>query len=146
MNSVASTHWRDSPCILALTMYRVRTEEKAELGSSNCQRRAATKAILAETTPITGPGEPSIHWKIVGRGLDGIRQDKRAKFDTSVASRKFSCISTMSTPTSSPTPIHNGESPNVQVGEDTHQWIPMQPGDSRSPCPALNTLANHGYL
>lgn len=27
-----------------------------------------------------------------------------------------------------------------------HGYCPPQPGDSRSPCPALNTLANHGYL
>ncbi|KAK8033877.1 hypothetical protein PG991_003275 [Apiospora marii] len=25
-------------------------------------------------------------------------------------------------------------------------WIPSSPGDSRSPCPLLNALANHGYL
>lgn len=28
----------------------------------------------------------------------------------------------------------------------SHEWCPPQEGDSRSPCPALNTLANHGYL
>ncbi|KAI0066952.1 Cloroperoxidase [Artomyces pyxidatus] len=28
----------------------------------------------------------------------------------------------------------------------THTWCPAQGTDSRSPCPALNTLANHGYL
>ncbi|RUP44393.1 Chloroperoxidase [Jimgerdemannia flammicorona] len=27
-----------------------------------------------------------------------------------------------------------------------HHFIPPGPGDSRSPCPALNALANHGYL
>jgi len=27
-----------------------------------------------------------------------------------------------------------------------HEWRPKQPGQVRSPCPALNTLANHGYL
>ncbi|KAG2361182.1 Chloroperoxidase [Suillus spraguei] len=27
-----------------------------------------------------------------------------------------------------------------------HPFIPANPGDRRSPCPALNTLANHGYL
>lgn len=26
------------------------------------------------------------------------------------------------------------------------QWAPPGPGDVRGPCPALNTLANHGYL
>ncbi|KAI0068697.1 Cloroperoxidase [Artomyces pyxidatus] len=29
---------------------------------------------------------------------------------------------------------------------DSHEWIPAGPGDSRSPCPALNSLANQGYL
>ena len=28
----------------------------------------------------------------------------------------------------------------------SNDWCPPQEGDSRSPCPALNTLANHGYL
>ncbi|KAI0791174.1 Chloroperoxidase, partial [Abortiporus biennis] len=28
----------------------------------------------------------------------------------------------------------------------THEYCPRQEGDSRSPCPALNALANHGYL
>jgi len=32
------------------------------------------------------------------------------------------------------------------VAGKTHAYCPRQPGDSRSPCPALNTLANHGYL
>ncbi|KAL6818339.1 Chloroperoxidase [Trichoderma sp. SZMC 28013] len=27
-----------------------------------------------------------------------------------------------------------------------HAWIPAGPGDSRSPCPGLNVLANHDYL
>ncbi|KAL5091323.1 hypothetical protein Trisim1_003290 [Trichoderma cf. simile WF8] len=27
-----------------------------------------------------------------------------------------------------------------------HEWIPAGPGDSRSPCPGLNVLANHNYL
>ncbi|EJF61120.1 Cloroperoxidase [Dichomitus squalens] len=29
---------------------------------------------------------------------------------------------------------------------DSHPYVPATPGDSRSPCPALNALANHGYL
>ncbi|KDQ51950.1 hypothetical protein JAAARDRAFT_184569 [Jaapia argillacea MUCL 33604] len=33
-----------------------------------------------------------------------------------------------------------------EMNHETHEYIPAQPGDSRSPCPALNTLANHGYL
>ncbi|KAG9317992.1 Chloroperoxidase [Chiua virens] len=28
----------------------------------------------------------------------------------------------------------------------THAYCPPQPTDKRSPCPALNTLANHGFL
>ncbi|KAF7974519.1 hypothetical protein HWV62_11974 [Athelia sp. TMB] len=27
-----------------------------------------------------------------------------------------------------------------------HKWMAAKPGDSRAPCPALNSLANHGYL
>ncbi|KAI9465870.1 Cloroperoxidase [Lactarius psammicola] len=52
----------------------------------------------------------------------------------------------MSTTATSPTQNHNGNSSYVQVREDTHEWIHKKPGDVRSPCPALNTLANHGYL
>ena len=29
---------------------------------------------------------------------------------------------------------------------DEHVFCPAQPGDTRAPCPALNTMANHGYL
>ncbi|WPH00419.1 Chloroperoxidase [Acrodontium crateriforme] len=29
---------------------------------------------------------------------------------------------------------------------DTHPFVPPGPGDVRSPCPALNSLANHGFL
>ena len=25
-------------------------------------------------------------------------------------------------------------------------WVAAGPGDSRGPCPMMNTLANHGYL
>ncbi|KAG6832014.1 hypothetical protein H0H92_006050 [Tricholoma furcatifolium] len=28
----------------------------------------------------------------------------------------------------------------------SYKWCPAGAGDSRSPCPALNTMANHGYL
>jgi len=31
---------------------------------------------------------------------------------------------------------------HLKLGE----WAPPGPGDARSPCPALNTLANHGFL
>ncbi|EIW61336.1 Cloroperoxidase [Trametes versicolor FP-101664 SS1] len=30
--------------------------------------------------------------------------------------------------------------------DDKHTWCPATAGDSRSPCPALNALANHGYI
>jgi hypothetical protein len=33
-----------------------------------------------------------------------------------------------------------------QLEQDPHKWLPQQPGEDRSPCPALNTLANHSYL
>lgn len=33
-----------------------------------------------------------------------------------------------------------------QSEQDPHKWLPQQPGEVRSPCPALNTLANHSYL
>lgn len=29
---------------------------------------------------------------------------------------------------------------------ETNPWSPPGPSDSRSPCPGLNTLANHGFL
>jgi len=29
---------------------------------------------------------------------------------------------------------------------EKHPYVPSKPGDSRSPCPALNALANHGFL
>ena len=33
------------------------------------------------------------------------------------------------------------------MGEhETHEWRAPQEGDARAPCPALNALANHGYL
>jgi Peroxidase, family 2 len=36
--------------------------------------------------------------------------------------------------------------PSSPTVHDTHTWIPRRDGDSRSPCPALNTMANHGLL
>ena len=69
-----------------------------------------------------------------------------AELGTSAVSRTFSCIINMPTTVSpSSARIYNDYS-DAQVREDTHQWVPKQPGDARSPCPALNTLANHGYL
>ncbi|KAI9453182.1 Cloroperoxidase [Russula earlei] len=49
----------------------------------------------------------------------------------------------MSTPTSL---THDNASSSSAVEHDSHEWHPPQAGDSRSPCPALNTLANHGFL
>ncbi|GJJ07982.1 hypothetical protein Clacol_002189 [Clathrus columnatus] len=38
-------------------------------------------------------------------------------------------------------------SPDSPIGNaDPHRFIPPTPGSSRAPCPALNALANHGYL
>jgi len=42
---------------------------------------------------------------------------------------------------------HHAHSHGVcPVTGNTHAYCPPQPGDLRSPCPALNTLANHGFL
>ncbi|KAH0839373.1 Chloroperoxidase [Lanmaoa asiatica] len=42
---------------------------------------------------------------------------------------------------------HHAHSSGVcPVTGHTHAYCPPQPGDLRSPCPALNTLANHGFL
>lgn len=49
-------------------------------------------------------------------------------------------MSTSSTPTESKCPVTNA------TGSNPHDFCPAQPGQSRSPCPAVNTLANHGYL
>ncbi|KAG5640467.1 hypothetical protein DXG03_008553 [Asterophora parasitica] len=42
--------------------------------------------------------------------------------------------------------VHTHKGKECPVAGKTHAWCPAQPGDSRSPCPALNTLANHGYI
>ncbi|KAH7888256.1 Chloroperoxidase [Phlebopus sp. FC_14] len=47
------------------------------------------------------------------------------------------------TSSSSTTTVAKGGCP---VMNNPHAYCPPQPGDLRSPCPALNTLANHGYL
>ncbi|KAG8218082.1 Chloroperoxidase [Butyriboletus roseoflavus] len=42
---------------------------------------------------------------------------------------------------------HHAHSSGVcPITGNTHAYCPPQPGDLRSPCPALNTLANHGFL
>ncbi|KAF8193908.1 Cloroperoxidase [Mycena galopus ATCC 62051] len=36
--------------------------------------------------------------------------------------------------------------PSVATDSENHQWIAPKLTDARSPCPGLNTLANHGFL
>lgn len=36
--------------------------------------------------------------------------------------------------------------PSGKIDLSVHYWKAPGPGDSRGPCPALNTLANHGFL
>ncbi|KAH9941300.1 Cloroperoxidase [Epithele typhae] len=36
--------------------------------------------------------------------------------------------------------------PTPSMSLNDHSYIPPRPTDSRSPCPALNALANHGYI
>jgi hypothetical protein len=36
--------------------------------------------------------------------------------------------------------------PHTFLQQGGNEWKSPSPGDSRSPCPALNALANHGYL
>ncbi|THG96892.1 heme-thiolate peroxidase [Hermanssonia centrifuga] len=47
-------------------------------------------------------------------------------------------------------PVHqhsDGRCPVTGIsGSNPHPFCPPQPGDTRAPCPALNTMANHGYL
>lgn len=40
----------------------------------------------------------------------------------------------------------NSKSTPSFANESEYQYQPARPTDSRSPCPALNALANHGYL
>ncbi|GBE78877.1 hypothetical protein SCP_0200740 [Sparassis crispa] len=52
----------------------------------------------------------------------------------------------MSVPVSVSVPEHAHAHHCPITGHGTHAYCPPQKGDSRSPCPALNALANHGYL
>ncbi|KAH0578152.1 Aromatic peroxygenase [Termitomyces sp. J132] len=53
----------------------------------------------------------------------------------------------MSVPPSHPTIAKDKHSGiTCPVLDEAHQWFPPREGDSRSPCPALNTMANHGYI
>ena len=40
----------------------------------------------------------------------------------------------------------NSKSTPAAIDLSEHRYEPPRPTDSRSPCPALNVLANHGYL
>lgn len=52
----------------------------------------------------------------------------------------------MSIPDSHPS-IHEHKGKTCPVtGQGGHAFCAPQQGDSRSPCPALNTMANHGYI
>ncbi|KAF8996333.1 Chloroperoxidase [Cyathus striatus] len=42
--------------------------------------------------------------------------------------------------------IHDHKGKSCPVTGKTYEYCPPQPGDSRSACPALNTMANHGYI
>jgi hypothetical protein len=47
---------------------------------------------------------------------------------------------------SSPVDHHEHKGLACPVTKQTNGYCPAQKGDSRSPCPALNTMANHGYI
>ena len=42
---------------------------------------------------------------------------------------------------------HSADNSNSQdPADDPHRFLPPGPNDKRSPCPAINVLANHGYI
>ncbi|KIJ50355.1 hypothetical protein M422DRAFT_245620 [Sphaerobolus stellatus SS14] len=45
-----------------------------------------------------------------------------------------------------PGPLAKGQDGLKLVNDAAHPFIPAGPNDIRGPCPALNTLASHGYL
>ncbi|TDL18388.1 Cloroperoxidase [Rickenella mellea] len=47
---------------------------------------------------------------------------------------------------SPPSPHHSHATGTCPFVKNPHAFCPPTEGDSRAPCPALNTLANHGYL
>ncbi|KAF9480731.1 Cloroperoxidase [Pholiota conissans] len=51
----------------------------------------------------------------------------------------------MSLPASHPA-VHDHKGKTCPVTGETHGFCPPQEGDSRSVCPALNVMANHGYI
>lgn len=60
----------------------------------------------------------------------------RAELDSIIPTLKF-------TPPPPPPPPMNDTSLKL-VYDAAHPFEPLQPGDQRGPCPALNTLASHG--
>ncbi|KAJ2915988.1 heme-thiolate peroxidase, partial [Candolleomyces efflorescens] len=52
----------------------------------------------------------------------------------------------MSLPEAHPALPKDAQGKTCPVTGATHEYRPPQEGDSRSPCPALNTMANHGYI
>lgn len=43
-------------------------------------------------------------------------------------------------------PVHEHLDGQCPITGNTHAYCPPQTGDVRSVCPALNTMANHGYM
>ncbi|KAF9065140.1 Chloroperoxidase [Rhodocollybia butyracea] len=43
-------------------------------------------------------------------------------------------------------PVHEHLDGQCPIAGNTHKYCPPQEGDVRSVCPALNTMANHGYI
>lgn len=41
---------------------------------------------------------------------------------------------------------HHHHNNKLKVTQGPHDWVPAGPDDARSPCPMLNTLANHAYI
>ncbi|KAF8876876.1 heme-thiolate peroxidase [Gymnopilus junonius] len=62
----------------------------------------------------------------------------REELDAAVSTTKFV------PPPSPPGPLSDDSS--KLVNNAAHPYQPLKPGDQRGPCPALNTLASHGYL
>lgn len=52
----------------------------------------------------------------------------------------YTLVSLVTAVAALPTEIKRADNFTVQ------QWIAAGAGDSRGPCPMMNTLANHGYL
>ena len=59
---------------------------------------------------------------------------------TSFTMKLFTIVSLVTAAAALPTEIKRADIVTVQP------WIAAVAGDSRGPCPMMNTLANHGYL